>query len=85
MASQIMAGSRALQLDFSSVHSVAVPTKDAVSLVLDLQMRAPRTTLLYFMTSVLKFCTTLTVNRALPLLHLTVLLFAGAVLQNNTD
>lgn len=29
MASQIMAGSRALQLDFSSVHSVAVPTKDA--------------------------------------------------------
>ncbi|WKY10090.1 hypothetical protein Q1695_002441 [Nippostrongylus brasiliensis] len=29
MASQIMAGSRTLQLDFSNVHSVAVPTKDA--------------------------------------------------------
>ncbi|KAK6038111.1 hypothetical protein COOONC_24384 [Cooperia oncophora] len=32
MASQIMAGSRSLQLEFSNVHSVAIPTKDAVSL-----------------------------------------------------
>ncbi|PIO62885.1 hypothetical protein TELCIR_15539 [Teladorsagia circumcincta] len=29
MASQIMAGSRSLQLEFSNVHSVAIPTKDA--------------------------------------------------------